>query len=285
MADVVAIGLRAAAFAAGLLAAGVPIFLFLCGHLLDRASHRIRSMVIPTALVALAVVLLHAFVEPVRLSGAWSGVLDPSLHALLLSSDFGTTFAVRVLGLIVIAGGIWKAGRFGTGFAMIGATLIAVSFAFMGHTAAHPQRWWLAPLLVIHLLAVAYWFGSLWPLLTVTRLETAQTAGKVIGQFSRTALRIIPLVLLAGLTMSGLLLPSLSALRTPYGIALVTKVVGFSILMALAGLNRWKLSPGLSQGNRASLLAFQTSVLAEWILIFAVVTVTAMMTALFSPDH
>jgi putative copper export protein len=85
--------------------------------------------------------------------------------------------------------------------------------------------------------------------------------------------------------MSGLLLPDLSALRAPYGISLITKLGGFSILMALAGLNKWQLSHGVSKGNRRSLLAFQTTVLAEWILILAIVTVTAVMTSLFSPDH
>ncbi len=285
MADVVAIGLRAVASAAALLVAGLPIFLVLYGHVPDRSSHRVSSTVFPTALVALALLMLHAFIEPVRLAGAWSGALDTSLHALLLSSDFGTTIAIRALGLILIAGSTLKAGRSGTGPALIGATLIAASFAFMGHTAADPQRWLLAPLLLIHLLAIAFWFGALWPLLTVSRFETADIAGRVIGQFSRTAARVVPLVLVAGLTMSGLLLPNLSALRTPYGISLITKVGGFALLMALAALNKWQLSRGVSKGNRTSLLAFQISVLAEGIVIFAVVTVTAVMTALFSPDH
>jgi len=285
MADVVAIGLRAAAAAAVLLAAGRSIFLYLYGHLLNASERRVRSTVLPTALAALALVTLHALVEPVRLAGSWSGLLDPALHALLLSSDFGTTIAVRVLGLTLIAVSSWSPGRNGTVSALTGATLVAVSFAFMGHTAADPRRWLLAPLLFIHLLAIAYWFGSLRPLLTVTRFESADTAGNVIRQFSRTALVIVPFVLIAGLAMSGVLLPGLDGLATPYGLSLLMKIGGFSLLMALAGLNKWRLAPAVAQGERSGVLAFRISVLTEWILILAVVTITAVMTALFSPDH
>lgn len=284
MADVVAIGLRAAASAAALQAAGLPIFVLLYGDLLDRASRQIRSTILPTTLVAVAVLSLHALVEPVRLTGAWSGLLDPSLHALLLSSDFGTTLAMRAVGLISIAASTRSAGRSGTGFAIAGATLIAASFTFMGHTAADPERWLLAPLLLLHASVIAFWFGSLWPLLTVTRLETAEIAGAVIGQFSRTAVWVVPLIFLAGLAMSALLLPGLSSLGTPYGILLLTKIGGFSILMALAGLNKWRLAPGISRGNRVSVSAFRVSLMGEWVVILAIVTITSVMTALFSPD-
>lgn len=285
MADVVAIGLRAAAAAAALMAAGLPVFVFWYGRLLDRSSRRVRATVSPTALIALTLLVLHALVEPVRLAGAWNGMFDPSLHALLLSSDFGTALAIRALGLSLIAGSRPSAGPQGAGLALIGATLIAASFAFMGHTAADPRGWLLAPLLVVHLLAIAFWLGALWPLLTVARVETASVAGTVIAEFSRTALRVVPFVLLAGLTMAGLLLPGLSSLGSPYGISLIIKLIGFSVLIALAGLNRLRLSSGVSRGRRSSQTAFQAVVLTELVLLIAVVTVTAVMTALFSPDH
>jgi putative copper export protein len=212
-------------------------------------------------------------------------VLDPSLHGLLLSSDFGTTTAIRAFGLIFIAGSTRWAGRLGMAISVIGATLVAISFALMGHTASDPQRWLLAPLLLIHLLAIAFWLGALWPLLIVIRLETSAIAASVINQFSRTAMCLVPLVLLAGLAMGGLLLTSLSGLRTPYGILLVTKFAGFSVLMALAALNKWRLTPGVAHNNQVSMLALRVSVLAEGALIFAVITVTTVMSSLFSPRH
>lgn len=285
IADLVAIGLRTLSSAAALLAAGLPIFIVLVGQLLDRAAHAIRSTGLRTVIIAAALTVLHVLVEPVRLVGAWSGLYDWSLHLLLLESEFGAAIGFRVLGLAIIAVSLLKADRTGDGFAMIGAILIAAAFALTGHTAADPQRWLLAPVLFLHLLAVAFWFGSLWPLVIATKFESAAVAGAVVGRFSGFALCVVPLILLAGVAMSALLLPGLSSLRSPYGILLLTKVGGFAILMALAALNKWRLTPGISKGNPSFVRAFRSSVTAEWILIFAVITVTTVMTALFSPDH
>jgi putative copper resistance protein D len=235
--------------------------------------------------VALGLLIAHGLVEPVRLTGNFSAMFDRSLQALLLASDFGTTLAVRALGLVIIVGSTRKQATASTGIALIGTMLIAASFAFMGHTAADPQRWLLAPLLCVHLIAVAFWFGSLWPLLTVTRLETAAVAGAVIERFSRTALGGVPVILLAGLAMAGLLLPGLASLGTPYGLALLAKLGGFAQLLGLADLNKWRLAPGIALGNPKLVAAFRFSVVAEWVLMVAVITVTAAMTALFSPDH
>lgn len=285
MVDVAAIGLRAATYAASLLAAGLAMFVVLFGQQLQRSSRHIRSAVLPSAAIALVLLALHALVEPVRLTGNWSGLLDWSLHVLLFTSDFGTTISIRALGLIAIAASMRIEGSRGAVFATIGAPLVAASFAFVGHTADDPQRWLLAVLLLVHLLAVAFWFGSLWPLSAITRLETAEIAADLIGRFSQAALCVVPLVLLAGLAMSGLLLHGLSGLRTAYGIALIAKFGGFSVLMVFASLNKWRLAPGVALGKRTSASAFRRSVLTEWVVILAVVTVTAVMTAQFSPDH
>ena len=285
MVDAIAIGLRAVASAASLLAAGASIFIVVFGHLLERSSNRIRSRIIPTALLALALLMLHALLEPARLIGSWNGLFDRSLHALLLSSDFGTTIAVRATGLFMIAGSTWPKERQGAVLAIVGATLVAASFIFMGHTASDPQRWILAPLLLIHLIAVAFWFGSLGSLLTISRLEGSAVAGTLIERFSRTAMLVVPFVLLAGLAMAGLLLPDLERIGTPYGLSLIAKLIGFSVLMALASLNKWRLTPGIAQGSHSALVAFRYSVCTEWVLILAVVTITVVMTSLFSPSH
>jgi len=284
MADEVAIGLRALAAAASLIGAGLPIFVLLHGPLLDRSSRRIRSALVPAAVVALTLTLLHALIEPVRLAGTWSGAFDVSLHALLLQSDFGTAIVIRLFGLALIAVCLRKSGRGGERFAIAGAVLVAASFALMGHTASDPQRWLLAPLLFVHLIAIAFWFGSLWPLAVAARFESAAVAGAIVARFSRTALGVVPLILLAGLAMSVLLLPGLSSLRTPYGVLLITKLVGFAMLMALAALNKWRLASGVSLGDQSSVTAFRWSILVEWLMIFVVIIVTAVMTGLYSPE-
>jgi putative copper export protein len=280
--DYIAIGLRALEFSAVLQAAGVALFLWLFGGGLERAARPIGTLAVSTAAAGLVLSIGHALVEPARLAGELSGIFDPSLQGMLLASDAGTTTAIRVLGLAMVAGGSLKPSRLGTLVALMGATLIAASFAFMGHTTSDNRRWLLAALLILHLMLVAFWFGALWPLLMAVKRESLAVAGRVIEEFSRVAVWLVPIVFFAGLGLAVALVPDLTSLRTPYGRLLLTKVAGFALLMGLAVLNKWRLGARIARGEGAVLQAFRRAVLAEWVLIVGVVTVTATMTGLFS---
>jgi copper resistance protein D len=65
---------------------------------------------------------------------------------------------------------------------------------------------------------------------------------------------------------------------------LLAKVAGFAVLLGLAALNRWRFGPAIAAGRARALESLRETVLAEWILIAAVVAVTAVMTGLFSPE-
>lgn len=285
MVDVFAVGLRALAFATALSAAGAAIFVALFGASLDRSPRRIRQLTAAAALTGLLLTLGHAIAEPARLAGAWSGIVDASLQVLLLGSDFGTATAVRVLGLLAVLTAALRQGRESDGLAVGGAVLVAASFAFMGHTAADPERWLLAPLLTLHLVAIAFWFGALWPLAIVARHEAPAVAGAVLGRFSAIAAWAVPGIFVGGVAMASLLLPDWSSLRTAYGFSLMAKVGGFSTLMVLAALNKWRFGPAIARGDESAVTALRRTIAAEWILIVGIVAVTAAMTALFSVGH
>jgi putative copper export protein len=205
-ADIVALALRGLAFAATLQAAGGPIFLALFGPALTQAELPVRQCALRAAVAGLILVGLHALVEPARMTGELRGMLDPAMHGLLLRSDAGTTLAVRVAGLLLICVGLLASRRPVNTLALIGAFLTVSSFALMGHTVASDWRWLLALLLIIHLLAVAFWFGSLSPLMIVTRREPLVSAGRLVALFSRWAVRLVPLILIAGIAMAAILL-------------------------------------------------------------------------------
>jgi putative copper export protein len=188
-----------------------------------------------------------------------------------------------VLGLALVGFGLLKLSRAGAAAALVGGTLVAASFAFTGHTATSDQHWLLGAVLIVHLLSVIFWFGALLPLYLACRHEDLQTNGVIIEQFSALAIRLVPLIFVAGLVMAAVLVPSLATLRTPYGLLLLAKVGGFALLMGLATLNKWCLGPRIAAGHKHALGAFRASVLTEWGLIAAVLGTTATMTALFSP--
>ena len=285
MVDALAIGLRALSFVAVLQAAGLPLFMWVFGDGLARSTRQLTALGRRTAGVALLLVIAHQVVEPARLTGSLRGLLDRGLQAALLASDAGTTAAIRVLGLALILLWLGKPSRLGAAATLSGGTLVVASFAFMGHTAADERRWLLSTLLIVHLLIVAFWFGALSPLHAISHHEEHATSGLLIERFSRLATPLVPVIFVAGLGLSIALLPSLDALGSPYGLLLLSKVGGFAALMALAGLNKWRLGPRIRGGDARALQLFRNSILAEWILVAGVLAVTATMTGLFSPPH
>ena len=283
--DVLVIGLRAATFVAAFQAAGAAWFLWLFGDELAGAARPVAKLAARSAVAGLLLCIGHELAEPARLTGGLDGILSLRFQNMVLASNVGTAVAIRVLGLAMVGAGAAKPSRLGGATALTGATLVAASFAFVGHTATHEPRWPLAVLLIVHLIIVAFWFGALRPLLLATRHEEVGANGRLIERFSKLATWLVPVILLAGLGLAGLLLPSLAALREAYGLLLIAKVGGFAVLLALAALNKWRLGPRIGAGEAGALVAFRRSVVAEWWLIAAVLSVTAVMTALFSPGH
>ena len=181
--------------------------------------------------------------------------------------------------------GLLKPSRLGEAVSLIGATLVVFSFGLMGHTAEHEHRWILVTLLVIHLLIIAFWFGALLPLYITAARESVDENALIIENFSAIATWLVPTIFVAGLAMSVLLLEDVKNLWTAYGVLLLAKVAGFSVLMGLATLNKLRFGPAIVAGHVTALRDFQRSVIAEWGLIVIVLVVTAVMTGLFSPAH
>jgi putative copper export protein len=54
--------------------------------------------------------------------------------------------------------------------------------------------------------------------------------------------------------------------------------------MLLATLNKWRYAPAINRGEAPAIASFQKSVLIEYVLIVAVLSITAVMTSFFSPE-
>ncbi len=282
--DSVVVVLRAAAFITLLQAAGAALYLFLLKGRLVQTSGSVRSLGAIAAIGGAVLVVARYLLEPARMTGSLSGMLDASMHAFVVTSNLGVAQSIRLLGAAIVAIVLLRSNDPPTRVGVVGAALIAASFSLMGHTAASDQRWLLSGLLTIHLLAASFWFGSLIPLHLACTREARADAGDLVGHFSSMAIRIVPLIFLAGLGMTLILLPGVGSLGSPYGILLIVKVLGFSALMGLAALNKYRLGPALASGHEISAMLFRRSVAAEMVLIALVLIVTATMTTLYSPE-
>jgi putative copper export protein len=103
----------------------------------------------------------------------------------------------------------------------------------------------------------------------------------LIDTFSRVAAWVVPVILLAGVGLTVLLVPDWAVFKQPYGQLLLAKVALFAVLMALATLNKWTFGPACARGRTR---AFKQAVAVEYVLICAVLAITAMMTTFYSPE-
>jgi putative copper export protein len=319
--DALSVALRAVSFALLLNAAGIPIFIAAFGRFAPTTVPAVAKLGWRLAIGALAFVAAHYALEAARMTGELSGVMDPAMQKMALLSPTGAAFATRMLGLALVAAGLQRAARSPrssattlaiaagaspTGsvsaaavsaaadvsaasgvsaprlrLALLGTLLSLMAFTLVGHTSTTPHRFAAAVLITLHLLVIAFWLGSLWPLYLIAAREQPSLTARVIDAFSRAAARVVPLILLAGIGLTVLLLPSLAAFRQPYGQLLLVKLAGFAVLMAMASLNKWQFGPACAEGNTA---AFKRTVVIEYALICIVLAVTAVMTTFYSPE-
>ena len=263
-------------------AAGAALFWAVHGGALQRSAPAIRRGGVRAALAALAVLLLQALLGPAHLAGDLSGVTSAPLLRLYLSSSAAGALALRIAGVSCVALTLRRAAPRPAPAALAGL-VTAASFLLTGHTAVHAHRALLAPLLLVHVTIVSFWFGSLWPLARVSVLETRTDAALTLAAFSRVAGWLVPAIALAGIGMALLLLPGFSGLREPYGLLLLAKLLLFALLLGLAALNRLRLVPAMARGEALAPARLRRSIALEYALLGVVFAVTAVLTESFSP--
>lgn len=284
-ADLLSVALRGLSFLAVTQAAGNALFLLRFGRQAVVAREGIRRHAQRWIGAGLLLLPAHYLMEAGRMAGRLAGVLDPGLQGFLFESPAPRVAAMRMAGLLLLATALRSPHRrvLSSLATWTGVAVLAVSFALAGHTSVSSQRWLLAPLLVLHLIIVCYWFGALQPLVAVVHRESPATAASVVRGFSHTATWVVPALMLSGLAIATSLLPGVDALASAYGAGLLAKTGVFGALMLLASLNKWRFGPALEHGDSSARIRFIRCVQVEWLLLAGVLLGTAALTMLSSP--
>ena len=214
-----------------------------------------------------------------NLTGDVTGLLDGELLFLLWSTPAGTTLAYQITGILLLVCGLFL-GQPGRWISAFGGLVAIWSFSSIGHIAGH-DRLWLKITLAAHLTAIAFWLGVLTPLKKLSASEETWPAAADLGhRFGQVAVILVPLALVAGVYMSFILVGSLNALvNTIYGQTLILKSTLVSLLLALAAANKFRFVPTLRQGNPQAAKKLIRSITAEWIVVFAILGITAILTS------
>jgi copper transport protein len=196
----------------------------------------------------------------------WKAAAATSLGPSLL-----TAVASMAAGLIALRSASGSRARTLSALAMIG---VGLALALSGHAATAPPQWLTRPTLFLHGIGVAFWAGALIPLAAMALRPTEGLLAVVI-RFSRCAVPVVGVLVLTGFVIAVIQLTNFAALiETRYGIILSVKLTLVVVLLGLAALNRFRLTPALA-GGPFNARPLARSILAECAVMLAVLAVVA----------
>jgi copper transport protein len=202
-----------------------------------------------------------------------SGLLTSRPWTAVAGTTLAWATAVATLGLASLI----LSGRRGDGWMrLLGAVLVAGSFALTGHAASAAPCWLAAPAVGVHTLCGAFWLASLVPLLWCLRLSSGE-AHLVLRRFSAAATAAVAALVVAGsclawLQLGGRLVP---LWETAYGLRLIGKLALVAGLLALAAVNRFLLIPRVARDDLAARRYLSRTLVADIALGLGVLAVTA----------
>lgn len=151
---------------------------------------------------------------------------------------------------------------------------VGLSLAMTGHAATAPPEALTRPAIFLHGLGVTIWIGALAPLVALMSKPTTATLA-VVNRFSRLAALAVAVLALTGLALAIVQLEKPAALvETSYGLILSIKLALVTALLALAALNRFRLTPALARDENGK-AALKRSILLECTIALAIFAVVA----------
>ena len=224
------------------------------------ASRRGRLLPLALAMLGTALSIASFIVMTASMAGVPVAGLDrETLAVVLQETGHGTAFMVQVLALVGLVGlALFGRGACGRWLVAVAAGVALGALAWTGHAGA-TEAWpgalhRLAD--VVHLLAAAAWLGALVILLgAVAKAGLAVTeAHEALRAFAVAGTVIVGLIIVTGIVNSVMIFGVASLPKLPdtlYGQLLIAKLGLFALMLVLASLNRWRLTPRLGR-QRAS---------------------------------
>lgn len=227
-----------------------------------------------------------------------------TVRGMMDGTAIGTAAKVRIAVLLIaMPVGVWPAAKPRIRWALqscLGAVALA-SLAWTGHGAADDGSGGMIHLTadIVHLLAAGLWVGALAGLLLILmrtggagidRAENIALAHRALVRFSSIGTGSVALIVLSGVLNSWFLvgLANVASLASSrYGQLLMLKLVVFTGMIGLAGLNRFRLTPAIAPLSGVAVVvglrSLRRSVAAEATLALTVLALVAWLGTLAPP--
>jgi len=239
---------------------GLAVYPLYSGDAGHRAAIRGRLALLGLAILGLALGIASFVAMTASMAGVAIAELDrETLVFVLRETGQGTAFMVQALALLAAAGLALFGRRARGGWFVAAAAGVAVgSLAWTGHAGATEALPGALHRLsdIVHLLAAAAWIGALVILLgAVAKADVAvRKAHEALTAFAVAGSVIVALIIVTGIVNSVMIVGFASLPLLPYtlyGQLLIVKLGLFALMLVLASLNRWRLTPriGLHRPN------------------------------------
>jgi copper transport protein len=221
--------------------------------------------------VAALLAAIAAAVVSVALQGADAlglglpALAEPRVWRTGLASPYGPTAIIAVgaamVGLLAMQSGTER-GRWLSFLALIG---VGACFAASGHASSTEPRTLTRTAVFLHGIAVAFWVGALGPL--AAAMGNPKQYRLELQRFSRAIPIPLTLLIASGIVLAVLELQRVDALwTTAYGLVLSGKLAAVLVLLALAAVNRYALTPRATAGDGVAIRRLAGSSLTELLL-------------------
>ncbi len=168
---------------------------------------------------------------------------------------FGIAFLVMMIGFGAVAALAilaWALDRVAFLWpALVLAIVFASGFSLSGHQATEPNATWATQLAdFVHLVAASTWAGGVLALAALVWPFAPELRGRAFLGFSRIAVMLVGVLVLAGTYLSVVRLPQLSDLwTTSYGHVLLVKLAIVCVALAWGGVHHVFVRPRLERGD------------------------------------
>lgn len=283
--DGFAVVMRAMYYAASIGAAGLVFFMIGYGHRLQPAEvTRLHRTLLGTIIAGLAL-SVAALALRVLVLTAGASMTEGAVWEVMMRSRIGDAFWMRSIGLVLLAAAVmpWRAGP---AIAAVGGLLVLASYAAMGHSMLFHPRQEIAALVVLHLGGVAFWVGSLLPLLWVAQQPDSAATATLLHDWSRAATFAVAAMIGSGLLLTWYLTVRLDLIFDAWhGWALAGKVAVVLAALALALSNRLRHTPALEQGRPGAGARLASSIRLEIALVLLAFYIAAEMVSVHPIDY
>ena len=206
----------------------------------------------------------------------WS-ILDPTIFSIAIYSKGGNAAGLAFFGFALIVIARKYVFNLEPLFLWVGFLLLLISFVWTGHAQKSGPIAQVA--LSLHIVAIAFWLGSFFPLRRMCSALEAENLYEIADRFGTLAIFYVCLLFISGLIFAYILIGDLSLLlSTVYGNVFLMKITLVSLLLGFGALNKFRLVPLVKLEPSVGAQRLQKSIQIEMLIAILILSFSGFLT-------